>query len=149
MPHPQEIPMAYPDIENRMGDPLEPSIGNYKVWLNLQAHQLDTPHWWGELVAIPEVEKLKRLAQKIWASFLILVVRCKAYLNQEYTMPPTPKCLTRSRFLPDDPTYQDVWLQLLLLTLAYVQALQYWAEKVNLPTLDTYHPLAMSVVELK
>ena len=33
--------------------------------------------------------------------------------------------------------------------LAYAQALQYWVEKVNLPTLDTYHPLAMSVAELK
>ena len=79
--------MAYLDIKTRMGDRLEPSIRNYEVWLNWQAHQLDTPHWWGELVAIPDVEDLKRLAQKIWASFLILAVRCEAFLNQDYTTP--------------------------------------------------------------
>ena len=62
---------------------------------------------------------------------------------------PAPKCLTQSRFLPDDPTYWDIWQQLLLLTLAYIWALQYWVEKVNPQTLDTYCPLAMSVVELK
>ena len=119
IPHPQEIPMAYLDIENRMSDPSEPSIRNYKAWLNWQACQLDMAHWWGELVAIPEVEDPKRLAQKMWASFLILAVRCEAFLSQEYTMPPAPKCLTRSRCLPDDPTYQVIWLQLQLLTLAY------------------------------
>ena len=77
------------------------------------------PHWWGELVAIPEVEDPKRLAQKIWASVLIPVARCEAFLDQEYTACPAPKYLTRNRFLPDDHTYQDIWLQLLLLTLAY------------------------------
>ena len=91
----------------------------------------------------------KRLAQKIWASFLILVVRCETFLNQEYTMPPASKCLTRSRFLPGEPTYEDIQLQLQLLTLAYAQALQYWVEKVNPPTLDNYCPLVISVVELR
>ena len=62
---------------------------------------------------------------------------------------PHPKCLTRNRFLPDDHIFQDIWLQLLLFTLAYAQAVQYWAEKVNLPMLDTCCPLAMSVMELK
>ena len=64
-------------------------------------------------------------------------------------MPPAPKCLTRSRFLPDDPSYQDVQQKPLLLTLAYAWALQYWVEEVCLPTLGDYCPLAMSVVELK
>ena len=90
VPHPQEIPMAYQDIENRIGYLPEPSIGNYEVWLNWQACQLDTPPWWRELVAIPEVEDPKRLAQKIWASFLFLTVRCETFLNQEYTMPSAP-----------------------------------------------------------
>ena len=36
----------------------------------------------------------------------------------------------------------------LLLTVAYTQVLQYWAEKVRLPILN-YHPLAMSMMELK
>ena len=64
-------------------------------------------------------------------------------------MPLVPKCLTRSRFLPDHPTYQDIWLQVQLLTLVYAQAVQYWVEKVNLPTLDSCCPLAVSGVELR
>ena len=37
----------------------------------------------------------------------------------------------------------------LLLTIVYTQALQYWAEKVMPPTLNEYHPLAMSMEELR
>ena len=57
--------------------PPGPSINNYEVWLTWWAHFLDTPHRWGELTAIPDVEDLRRLAQKICASFLIPVVRCE------------------------------------------------------------------------
>ena len=45
------------------------SIKNYEKWLEWQAWQLDTPHWWEELTTIPDVEDIWRLAQKIWASF--------------------------------------------------------------------------------
>ena len=100
--------MTYPGTGNRMGYPPEPLIKNYEIWLDWQACQLDTPHWWEELTAIPKVEDPRRLAWKIHASFLIPAVRCEALLNQDYTMPPAPKCLTRGRFLPDDPSYQDV-----------------------------------------
>ena len=149
MLHPQEMPVTYLCIENRMGDTPKPLIKNYEVWLNWQAHQLDTLHWWGEVTTIPDVEDPRRLAQKICASFLIPVVRFETLLNQDYTACPAPKCLSRSRFLPNDPTYQDDQWQPLLLTLAYAQVLQYWAEKVSLSTLCDYCPLAMSVVELK
>ena len=86
----------------------EPSIGNIEVWLDWQACQLDMPCWWVELTAISNVENPKRLAWKIHASFLILVVRCEASPGQAYTAPPAPKCITRNMFLPDDPSYQDV-----------------------------------------
>ena len=33
--------------------------------------------------------------------------------------------------------------------MAYARALQYWAEKVKLPMLDNYCPLAMSILELR
>ena len=111
------------------------------MWLDWWAHQLDTPHWWAELIAIPEVEDPR--------SFLIPAFRCEALPSQDYTMSPAPKCLTKGSFLPDDPSYQDVWWQPLLLTVAYTQVLQYWAEKVRPPTLSNYCPLVMSVVELK
>ena len=38
-------------------------------------------------------------------------------------MPPAPKCLTRSRFAPDDLTYQDIQQQPLLMMVAYARAL--------------------------
>ena len=147
--HPWEMPTTYPVIGYRIGYPLEPSIKNYEIWLDWWVHQLDTPHWWAELTTIPKVEDPRKLAQKICASFLIPVVRCEAFLGQDYTMSPAPKCLTRVRFLPNDPSYQDVQQQLLLLTVAYTQVLQYWAEKVRPSTLNEYHPLVMSIVELK
>ena len=51
-------------------------------------------------------------------------------------------------FLPDDPSYQDIQQQPLLLTMPYTQALQYWVKKFRLPDHPDYHPLAMSIVEL-
>ena len=146
---PWEMPATHVGNENRMGILPEPWIKDYEVWLTWWAHFLDTPHWWGELTSIQDVEDLKRLAQKICASFLILAVRCETLQNQDYTMPPAPKCLSRSRFLPDNPSYQYICQQPLLLTLAYAQALQYWAEKVSPPTPSGYCPLAMSIVELR
>ena len=102
------MPTVYPGIGIRIICLPEPSIKNYETWLDWQAHRLDTPHRWEVLTAIPDVEDLKRLAWKICASFLILAVQCEALLNQDYTAPPAPKCLTRGRFLPDDPFYQDI-----------------------------------------
>ena len=52
-------------------------------------------------------------------------------------------------FLPDDPSHQDVQQKPLLLTMAYAQVLQYWAEEASLPAPDDPHPLAMNVVELR
>ena len=149
MVHPQEIPETHPDIGNRMGYPPEPSIKNYEIWLDWQAHQLDTPQWWAGLTAISKVEGPRRLSQNICPSFLIPAVRCKALPGQDYIMPPAPKCLTRGRFLPDDPSYQDIQWQPLLLTVAYAWVLQYWTEKCRPPILNDYHPLVMSMVELR
>ena len=56
--------------------------------------------------------------------------------------------LTKGRFIPNDPSYQDVWQQPLLMTMAYAWALQYWAEQVRLPVHPDYHPLAMSILEV-
>ena len=37
--------MTYQDTGDRMGYPPELLIKNYEMWLDWQAHQLDTPHW--------------------------------------------------------------------------------------------------------
>ena len=52
-------------------------------------------------------------------------------------------------FLPTDSSYQDVQLKPRLLTLAYAQALQYWAKEANPLASGKPHPLVMSVREVR
>ena len=52
-------------------------------------------------------------------------------------------------FLPDELSYQNVWQQPFLLTVAYAQGLQYWVERLNLPEDPDFCPLARSVIELR
>ena len=73
----------------------------------------------------------------------------RASLEQEYIVPPAPKCLNRNAFLLDELSYQDIQQQPTLLMVAYARGLQYWAEKFNLPRSLDFHPLAGSVVELR
>ena len=92
---------------------------------------MDTPYWWEELTAIPDMGDIKKLAWKIHASFDVSVAQCKALRSQEHTAPPAPKCLKRGMFLPDNPSYQDVWM------------------KASPLAPREPHPLAMSVRELR
>ena len=138
-------PEVEPDPkEGRESYPPEPSIIDVEIWLDWWACQLDMPCWWMELTAIPGVEDPQKLTQKIWASFSILEVRGKVFWGQDYTT-----CLTWNMFLLDELFYQDVWQQPFLLTVAYAQGLQYWAEKLNLPGDPDFFPLARSVIELR
>ena len=111
------------------------------------------PDWWRELVTIPNVDDPEMLACKIHASFQVLWVRCRALKDPgDYTALPTPKCIQRKIFLQVADyhlPFQDYQLKQLQRTLAYVQALQYWAEKANLPVLDEPCCLAMCVHELR
>ena len=125
------------------------SIENYEKWLEWQAWQLDTPHWWEELTTIPDVEDIWRLAQKIWASFEVPSVRMGALEGQPFTMPPVLKCILRCKFLPDGFPCQEVRMKPHQMNLAYAGALQYWVEKVNLPVSGDPHPLARCVKELR
>ena len=95
------------------------------------------------------VKDPQKLPCKIRASFYIPEVRIRASPNQQYTMPPAPKCLSRNVFIPDELSYQDVCQQLTLLIVAYARGLQYWAEKLNLPRSPDLRPLVGSIVELR
>ena len=135
---------------DRWGSLPEPSVNNYEMWLEWWACQLDTPNWWEELTTIPNAGDPKQLAQKICASFKIPGVRCETIGNhKEYTAPPAPKCIKQGMFLPNDLPYQDVWLKSPWRTLAYAQALQYWAEKTNPPVPGEPHLLVMNVCQLR
>ena len=130
-----EVPTPTWGAGDRCDLQLEPSIEYYEVWLEWQAHQVNTPDWWGELVAIPNAGDPERLAHKICASFEIQQGRSKALWDSiSYTMPPVPKCLQRKMLLlVPDPHLpcQDYCVKQPLRTLAYAQALQYCAEKAN------------------
>ena len=141
--------MASQDAKDRGYYPLKPSIKDVEAWLDWQAWQMDMAYWWAELTVIPGVEDPRKLAWKICTSFSIPAVRSKVFLGQGYTAPPAPRCLTQNVFLPDDLFYQDIQQQPFLLTMAYAQGLQYWAERLNLPADPDFHPLARSVLELK
>ena len=107
------------------------------------------PYWWMELTAIPEVEDPWKLAWKIHTSFSIRTVRNKVNQGQGYTVPPAPTFLTWSVFLPEELSYQDMQQQPFLLTVAYAQGLQYWAERLNPPADPDFCPLLRSVLVLK
>ena len=126
----------------------KPSIKDLESWLEHQVGQLGTPTWWRELEAIPGIQDPCKFAQKIWASSYVLEVWFWMVLGQQYSMPPAPRSLNRGAFHPERLEYQDVRQRLALLTVAYCQCLQHWAEKCYLPISPDVHPLAKSVREL-
>ena len=114
---------------------------------------MDTPDWWKELVAIPNMGDPEKLARKIFTSFEVPQVRCETLRDcKECTAPPAPKCIQRSMFLSDATShlpYQDCQLKPQQRTLVYAQAFQYWAEKANPLVPDEPCHLAMCVYELR
>ena len=127
---------------------MEPSVLDVETRQEWQARQLGTPAWWTELKAILGIRDPQKLAWKIRASFYIPKVRMRTLLEPEYTVPPAPRSLDRNAFLPDELSYQDVWQQLALLTIAYARSLQYWVEKQSLPRSQNLCPLAESIIKL-
>ena len=121
--------------------PSEPSILDIKRWLDWQAHQLSIPCWWEVLRAILGVNDPQKLTHKIWASLSIPKIRSRAFLGQDYTVPPTPRCLKQNVFLPGKLLYQNVQQQPFHLTVTYARGLQYRAKKLNLPESPDFGPL--------
>ena len=119
------------------------------MWLEFQAGQLGTPAWWEELEAIPCIKDQCKFAWKIRVSFYVPEVQIRASPEQGFTMPLAPWSLTRSAFLPEKLSYQDVQQQPVLLTIAYARSLQYWVQKRNLPRNPDFCPLAESIRELQ
>ena len=83
----------------------------------------------------------------------ILRVRCEALkVMNDYSVPPALKCVERKLFLPaPDPRLpcQDYQEKQPQKTLAYAQALQYWAKRANLPCPGETCHLARCVQELR
>ena len=138
---------------DRWGSLPEPSINNCEVWLEWQAHQVNMPDWWRELVTIPNAGDLKKLVCKICASFEVPQIRCKALKDPgRLSFTPAPKCIQRKMFLPVANSHlpcQEYQLKQPWRTLAYAQALQYWAEKANQLVPNEPWYLVMCVHELR
>ena len=145
----QEPVVEWSSGRNLKDHMMEPPVSNVETWVEWQAKQLGTPAWWPDLKAMPGVKDLQKLAHKIRVSFYIPKVRMRASLDQQYTVPPVPKCLSRSAFILDELSYQNVHQQTTLLMSTYARGLQYWAEKFNLPRSADLCPLVGSIVELR
>ena len=137
------------DLGTESRDPsAKPPIKDLELWLEYQVDQLGNPTWWGELKPIPGMAYLIRFTRKIQASFYVPEIQSQASPSQAYSTPLAPRSLNRGAFIPERLEYQDVWQRLILLTEAYCQCLQHWAEKSYPPTSLDAHPLAESMKEL-
>ena len=113
----------------------------------------DTTDWWRELLAVLGVPNCKRLAQKIQASFSHPPRASEVKKMKDHCeAPPAPLCYHKESFqLPPNTIFtcwniREVWRDK---TIVYAHALQYWAEKSDLPTGGQPHWLAKSVKELQ
>ena len=130
----------------------EPPIGELQRWVTWKAGTYETPGWWQELTAVPGVDDHKKLACKVWASFCLprrVSKLCKVK-NDHQALPALP-CLHWKNFLPPPDSIfacQDIWEIQWEKTVAYACALQFWVEKVNLPTEGEPHLLVGRMIEL-
>ena len=114
--------------------------------------QLDTLAWWQELKEVPGQDNLQEFARRVQVSFQVPKARCYASkVDNDYSAPPAHHSLDRDPFLPLLDMWfgsQDFWLTQPQKTLAYVKAIQYWAEKAQPPIPGEPHQLAESMLEL-
>ena len=117
----------------------EPPAEQYKRWVTCCEQVLNMPEWWQELVEIPEEDDYWELAQMIQASFELPWWVSKLHdVENYYLAPPASPCLCWKDFLLLPPQM-----------VAYAQALQFWVEKSNLPTLCQPCLLAGNILELR
>ena len=89
-----EMPTTGQGTRDRWSFLPEPSIRDYHKWLEWWACQLDTPHWWEELITIPGMEDVTKLAWKICTSFEVQAVKCEFLRGKVFTVPPHQSALT-------------------------------------------------------
>ena len=139
--------------DSRSNSSPEPPAEEYERWVAWWGQGLDMPDWWWELAEISEVDNYQELAQMIWASFEPPWQMHELHNMENYYLAPlVPPCLHWQDFLlPPNPKFPcwDIREEQLEKTVTYAQALQFWAEKSNLPTLGQPCVLVGSVLELR
>ena len=131
----------------------ESPVEDYERWVKWRGQIIATPTWWQELLGILGVSNIQELAQKMRASFELPQWMSKIHdVKNYYLAPPAPRCIWQRAFLlPPDPMFpcQDIREGQSEKTVAYAQALQYWAEKANQPMPGQPHLLARCILELR
>ena len=111
------------------------------------------PDWWPELAEISDVDNHQELAQKVQTSFELPWQISEWHGMENYHQaPPTLLCICWKDFLPQHGSKFVCWdirESQLEKTVAYAQALQFWVEKADLPTLGQPCLLAGSILELR
>ena len=112
----------------------------------------ETPSWWQELTMVPGVDDYEKLTCEVWASFRFLKKASElCQVKNDHQAPPAPLCLCwKSFLLPPDSIFacrdiQEIPCEKMV---ACAWALQFWAEKVNLPTEGKPCLLVGSMIEL-
>ena len=139
--------------EDRKVPSPEPPVEELESWVIWRSWMQDMPGWWQELPGVPGVDDPKKLAWEVWASFQLPWRISKQHRVENYHQaPPAPSCLHCKSFLPLSNSQFACWdireLQWEK-TVAYAKALQFWAEKANLPTWGKWCLLVGSVGELR
>ena len=119
------------------GSSQEPLTEDYERWVEWRGQMIVMPTWWWELLEVPGVSDIQKLAQKIRASFELPGWMSEIHdVNNYYLATLAPRCIWQKAFLPPpDPIFLcwNIREGQLEKTVGYVQALQYWTEKANLP----------------
>ena len=133
--------------------PAEPAVLDFAEWVPWKVERCDTPSWWMELSTVPGEDNTRKLARQVRASF-----RLPQWLQEldagraTLQAPPALPWLHWQRFmLPADSIFasQDIREVPREKVVAYIRALQYWAEQNDPHTRGEPHSLAKSVLELR
>ena len=129
----------------------EPPIKKLQKWVIWKAQAYETPSWWQELTMVPEVDNYEKLAHEVWASFqLPKRVSEQHQVKNDHQAPSALPCLCQRDFLPLlDSIFacQDIQEIQCEKMVAYAWALQFQAEKADLPTGGKPHLLEGSGIE--
>ena len=126
----------------------EPPVEELESWVNWRTWMHGMPGWWQELAEVPGVDDHEKLAGEVQTSFQLP----KWHWVENYHQAPLAlPCLHQKSFLPPPNSKFACWdireLQWEKMV-AYAKALQFWAEKANLPTQGQPCLLMGSIVEV-
>ena len=145
----QELEVEPDPEESEESYPPEPSIMDIETWLDWGACQLGYAMLVDGTYSHPRGGRPTETCPEDPGLLLDSWGQKQGLPRARLYCTPATKYLNWNMFLLDELSYQDVWQQPFLLTVAYARGLQYWAEKLNPPEDPDFCPLVRSVIELR